>query len=277
VARIRLLKPGFFHNEILSELEPHARLLFAGLWLLADRDGRLEDRPKRVAIEIFPYEPHLNVDGLLSQLDDAGFIVRYEVDGVCIIQIVTFVRHQSPHQKEAPSQLAKIPSDFVKPSNFRTKPSQAPVKTEFGPADPDPDPDLSPYPDPTLHHSRARMEREREDGFEAFWFTYPRKVGKGEARKVWKKLRPSAALTDQIVEAVRRQRVWPDWTKDGGKFIPHPATWLNQTRWEDEGVDATPRSNRTWSNDCPHQPPCADGRWRCIQRQQMAQLKELEP
>ena len=85
MARIRLLKPGFFHNEILSELEPHARLLFAGLWLLADRDGRLEDRPKRVAIEIFPYEPHLNVDGLLSQLDDAGFIVRYEVDGVCII------------------------------------------------------------------------------------------------------------------------------------------------------------------------------------------------
>ena len=61
MARARLLKPGFFRNEMLAEL-PHAtRLLFAGLWLISDREGRLEDRPKRIGADIFPYET-LDVD-----------------------------------------------------------------------------------------------------------------------------------------------------------------------------------------------------------------------
>lgn len=125
-------------------------------------------------------------------------------------------------------------------------------------------------------------QSEHDGNFERFWFAYPRKVGKGEARKVWKKLRPSDALTDTIIDAVRRQRSWLDWTKDAGKFIPHPATWLNQTRWEDDGIDATPsqiidpQRNQTWSAECPHVPPCENGRWRCIQRQQMEHLKEIE-
>src|SRR5262245_4448792 len=56
MARARLLKPGFFTNEDLVELPPAARLLFAGLWTLADREGRLEDRPKRIKLAVLPYD-----------------------------------------------------------------------------------------------------------------------------------------------------------------------------------------------------------------------------
>lgn len=72
------------------------------------------------------------------------------------------------------------------------------------------------------------------EGFEDFWNAYPRKVGKQAALKTWSKLRPSAELTKAIIAAVEYQRTCPQWQKDGGQYIPNPATWLNQGRWEDD-------------------------------------------
>jgi hypothetical protein len=104
MARSRLLKPGFFRNELLCEL-PHAtRLLFAGLWGIADREGRLDDRPKRIAADVFPYE-NLEVDAMLDALAAAGFIVRYVVAEARYIAIPTFLDHQCPHLREAPSTI----------------------------------------------------------------------------------------------------------------------------------------------------------------------------
>ena len=102
--RSRLLKPGFFTNEDLAELPPMARLLFAGLWCLADREGRLEDRPKRIKAELFAYDK-VNVSTLLDQLVTKGFVLRYEVNGTQCLSIPTFPCHQKPHPREAPSTL----------------------------------------------------------------------------------------------------------------------------------------------------------------------------
>ena len=103
--RARLLKPGFFLNERLAHLPYRARLLFAGLWLVADREGRLEDRPDRIRAELFPYAKQLNVDGLLSLLGEAGQIVRYEMGGRKLICVPKFNVHQHPHPNEAVSAL----------------------------------------------------------------------------------------------------------------------------------------------------------------------------
>ena len=65
--RARNIKPGFFKNEDLAECSPWARLCFAGLWTLADRDGRLEDRPKRIKAELFAFDA-VDVDPLLGEL-----------------------------------------------------------------------------------------------------------------------------------------------------------------------------------------------------------------
>jgi len=102
--RARNLKPGFFKNEELAELGPCAQLLFSGLWCLADREGKLEDRPKRIKAEIFPYyEPSPDVNTILSQLQNKGFLIRYATDGLNLIKIVNFKKHQTPHIRESAS------------------------------------------------------------------------------------------------------------------------------------------------------------------------------
>ena len=72
--------------------------------------------------------------------------------------------------------------------------------------------------------------------FQAFWNAYPRKVGKGAAERLWKRLAPDAALLATILAAIEAQLTCAQWTKDGGEFIPHPATWLNRKGWLDEAV-----------------------------------------
>ena len=79
------------------------------------------------------------------------------------------------------------------------------------------------------------MAARAEDApFAQFWKAYPRKKSKGLAEKVWAKLRPDAALLAQILAAVDRARASPDWQRDGGKYIPYPANWLDAKGWEDE-------------------------------------------
>lgn len=93
MARIRTIKPSFFKNEELAELTLASRLLFIGLWTQGDSEGRLEDRPKRLKAEIFPYDS-INIEELLSKLQSAGFIHRYEFGDLKLIQINNFLKHQ---------------------------------------------------------------------------------------------------------------------------------------------------------------------------------------
>ncbi|CDG37230.1 hypothetical protein CTHBC1_2647 [Acetivibrio thermocellus BC1] len=134
MARSRNIKPGFFLNDRLAECEPLARLLFAGLWCIADREGRLEDRPKRIKAEILPYDD-CDVDQLLNQLAERGFIIRYEVDSNRYIQVTNFSKHQNPHVREAASIIPPPPSQEVAPEKHHTSTVQAQEKHEPFPAD----------------------------------------------------------------------------------------------------------------------------------------------
>jgi len=84
----------------------------------------------------------------------------------------------------------------------------------------------------------AQEEVEEESkpscAFSAFWNAYPRKKSRGQAEKAWKRLSPDGALMALILDAVERAKTSVDWRRDGGKFIPYPATWLNARGWEDE-------------------------------------------
>jgi hypothetical protein len=70
--------------------------------------------------------------------------------------------------------------------------------------------------------------------FDRFWNAYPRRVGKQAAQKAWAKIKPDAALVDQMLAAIVAQQAGADWRREGGEFIPHPASWLNGGRWLDE-------------------------------------------
>jgi hypothetical protein len=104
MARARNIKPGLFSNEFLAELPAFDRLLFIGLWCLADREGRLEDRPKRIKMELFPCDTYDVNEGLAS-LASAGFITRYSAEVHSVIEIDNFQKHQSPHGTERDSVL----------------------------------------------------------------------------------------------------------------------------------------------------------------------------
>ncbi len=80
-----------------------------------------------------------------------------------------------------------------------------------------------------------------EAEFGRFWEAYPRKVGKAAARKAFARVQTDPAV---LLDAVMAQRRSAQWTKDGGKYIPNPATWLNQGRWEDQLPPAVNDRNR---------------------------------
>ena len=84
-------------------------------------------------------------------------------------------------------------------------------------------------------------EKKKTD-FDLFWEAYPNKKGKGAARKAFENAIKKGVTSDVLIDAVNRQRRGAQWTKDNGQYIPHPATWLNQERWEDE-PDFTPVDN----------------------------------
>jgi len=104
MARARNIKPGFFKNENLVELPFEHRLLFVGLWTLADKAGRLEDRVKRIKMELFPAD-NVDVEEGMRLLERYGFIKRYEINGDALVQILNFTKHQSPHHTEKASEL----------------------------------------------------------------------------------------------------------------------------------------------------------------------------
>lgn len=108
MARARNIKPGLFKNEILGTADPLYTILFEGLWILADREGRLENRPLRIKAEIFPYREGLDIVAMLGWLEDNSFIQRYSVKGESFIQILKFSKHQNPHKNEAASAIPSM-------------------------------------------------------------------------------------------------------------------------------------------------------------------------
>jgi hypothetical protein len=137
MARTRNIRPGFFTNDALGELQPVVRLLFAGLWTVADREGRLLDRPKKLKAELLAYD-RLDVDKALDQLAARNFIVRYGFSGERYIQIFSWYKHQHPHPREEASCIP-APEGFPE---FKKPDLGAPPAT----AEDDPEPDLGAPP-----------------------------------------------------------------------------------------------------------------------------------
>lgn len=265
MARARNIKPGFFKNEDLAECTAWTRLCFAGLWTLADREGRLEDRPKRIKGEIFPYDS-VEVEPLLVELSQWGFILRYQVNGERFIQIVKFVEHQAPHGTEKDSLIPDAHGFLTvhergkngyATGNSRLEPYAKTVKApELGtpsassltviggmseggqnPLIPDslipdsPNPEETPQPPKGGRRSKPAGGDADPEGFAEWYALYQRKDARADAVKAWRQLSPNADLQATLIGALRRWSWNPDRTK-----IPLPASWLRGRRWEDEAV-----------------------------------------
>lgn len=87
----------------------------------------------------------------------------------------------------------------------------------------------------TLQEKEKEIEKEKDfKDFEHFWDLYPKKRSKNQALKAWKKLDPDERLQEEIMRSLEAAKTSEEWAKEGGQFIPYPATWLNAHGWKDE-------------------------------------------
>ena len=180
MARARNIKPGFFTNDVLAECSPLARLLFAGLWTITDREGRLEDRPKKIKAEILPYD-ECDADALLNELRAKGFIVRYQIEAARFIQVVNFNKHQNPHMKESASEIPAPDEHQTSTVQVEELPALAglnPSSLILNPESLIPHPEAPASPKPRIVKCRAA---DWEEEFDSMWALYPRKPGMSKA------------------------------------------------------------------------------------------------
>jgi hypothetical protein len=234
--RSRNIKPGFFTNEDLVELPFEYRLLFQGLWMMADACGRLEDRPKRIKMNIFPVD-NVDVESGLDALEKSSgqFIKRYTVNGTSIIQVRNFEKHQNPHinEKRKGSVFPECP-DLVQDEYDASTIQES--DQSGGILNPD---ILNPEsgnlkPDAVAQQkTKLRIYSDFSDAFLKFWEEYPSKK-RFDKDGCWKKWKAKGLeqKSDLIINAVKAYKNTDNWTKDDGQYIPGITTFVNQSRWE---------------------------------------------
>lgn len=115
MARARNIKPGFFESDQIGEVSFCARLLFIAMWQIADRCGRLERRPAKLRAYAFRYDALsvADVEAMLGELERVGLVKTTDFDGLNVIEIPTFTKHQTPHPKEPslyePRKVSALP------------------------------------------------------------------------------------------------------------------------------------------------------------------------
>jgi hypothetical protein len=93
--------------------------------------------------------------------------------------------------------------------------------------------------------TEERRDRDREEErqmrlralFEKLWSEYPKKKSKGDAEKAFNAIKPDEQLVETMISTIRRAKTSDDWSKEGGKYIPYPATWLRARGWEDQETE----------------------------------------
>ena len=232
MARIRTIKPDAFTSDSLSSVPRGTRWTFAGLWTYADDAGRGRDDVRLIKAALYPLDDDVTLEHVAEDLEllrSIGAICRYVVAERGYLHMPNW-----GHQKINRPTPAKSPpcplheggesghvldcedsltthGILTEPSTWERKGREGKGYTSSAAAD---------GPTDTL-----------DDDFAEWYAEYPRKVGKQAAIKAYRKAR-KIATAQQILDGLRRQS--PKLAAAETRFRPHPATWLNEGRWEDE-------------------------------------------
>ena len=231
--RARSLKPGLFKNELLGTMDPLLTILFEGLWCLADREGRLEDRPLRIKAEVFPYREGLDVNGYLTELERLDFIERYEVAGDRFIQVITFPKHQNPHKTERPSIIPLNPHSCpttVKEPLDNGSLTEVAVLTpsSLTPSSLTPDSKKPPTPLPVYEIKNPKSYNDLDEETKTCFFELSKKVLKNF---------PGFLIYPMITNAIQKGRrldaikVGLEALSDSHLHIDEPAAYFTQVVW----------------------------------------------
>jgi len=236
MARSRNIKPAFFDNDELAELEPLARILFIGMWTIADFKGDFEWRSKRVKAKLLPYDD-CNINDLAVSLDKSGFIKFYSDGNFIYCNVVNFTTHQNPHKNER-LKGSGIPSyskeyrqaiDLKELTINRDKSRLIRNNSHTNPAD-----SLNLIPD-SCNLIPDSLDKEpltnkntcanAHSSFDDFWLQYPTKRNKKASRAIWIKKKLDSKSDLIINDVINRSQNDSQWSKG---YIPHPSTYFKQ-------------------------------------------------
>ena len=225
--RIRSIVPRFYESEDVGRMDWGTRLLFIGLWSYVEDNGVGRDVESLIAANLFPFD--LSRDSLetlkrvsegLKVLSDGGQVIRYEMDGEKLL----FVVHWDDYQKVNNPARCRYPRptrDYVESQESLKRVSVMTHET------------LTTGDEETSIKNTRSSAAASEPDFDDWWAMYPRKTGKGNARRAYRAAKKKANA-EVLLAAVKKfaKKVAADGTDQ--KFIPMPTTWLNGERWDDE-------------------------------------------
>ncbi len=260
----RIIKESLCTSEKIAALTDFEFRLWVGLITTVDDAGRGDARPLVIKGRVFPLRDRATVkeiDAALHGLAAKGCVSLYTVDGKPYFWFPTWTQHQrldrakpkypGPDEQDCPRQSAATCGDLRQSAatcgvNTNTNPN---TNTKKNPRDTPPIvPPSAPSPAGAGAHTNGYS-----DDFELFWAQYPKKTGKGAAYAAWCKQRFTDQQRQLVMASLARHKASYDWTKDGGQYIPNPATWLNQARFQDE-----PRMQAPQKDDKPSFNPFYD-------------------
>jgi hypothetical protein len=259
MARARNIKPAFFTSEQIADQCPMGRLLFIGLWTLADFKGELEFKERTIKVQVLPFDD-CSIKDLAIKLDRSGLIRFYAVGDSLFINIPNFERHQNPHKNEKlkgsdipefsikARQLVDLKTLKINRSESRAKPNENGTHL----ADslnliPD-----SGFPNPEPPAAQFVLA----EAFEELWSSWPKGFGekgsKEKAEAEYLKLKPDKPLHEKLMFALSAQAIDKSRKQANNAFFsnfPHVLRWIKDKRWTDEIAGHTARQGKLSKSD----------------------------
>lgn len=230
----RILKESICTSESLACLSAEAEVLFYRLIVKADDFGLYYGSPKILASLLFPLNvpTEKKVSSWLAELVNGGLVATYRAeDGRQYLKLLSWDKHQN---RRATKPKYPLPQEFDNTCSQGVSSDNSDTCAQM---QADSSVNVNENVFENVNEKRKRVSAQRgagvDDTFDQFWSVYPRKVGKKDAVKVWNQIRPNPDLTNQIVQGVERWKRSEQWTKDDGRFIPYPATFLRGERWHE--------------------------------------------
>lgn len=227
---MRFIKDSIWTSPNLNSLSDMAERHFYRLLPLPDDHGCCELTSAVVKGRCYPLKDKVSVKMITEwteELREADIIRTWEDKGRLFAYFPTWAEHQrirSLNKRKTPEppslvvncrQETSVVADCGSILSSLSSLPSSPV--------------LSP-----LLRKRKGGELVFPEGFEKFWTAYPKKKSKGDAEMAWNKINPNEQLLARMLATIEQAKTSVDWTKDGGQWVPFPATWLNGKRWEDE-------------------------------------------
>jgi hypothetical protein len=218
----RLLREGILTSDRVNQLDAAEEVFYRRLMSKVDDFGLHDARPSILRSFLYPLRSdrvrEADISRWIAACEKAGLIALYAHDGKPFLQMLD-TEWQTRSEPKCP--LPPWGKDKRPAVNSCKQPETGvPVFGDgFGVGDEIP---------PEVGVPKG------VELFDAFWSAYPKKKAKDDAKRAFDKRKPDAALLGRMLAAIKVQCTTVEWQKDKGQFIPYPASWLNDARWEDE-------------------------------------------